>query len=114
MQAYREVLCDKLKMHHQSLGTYNTAEAIEERKTVCIQLGILREQDQNWVIDVADPLQQTGESIQAGGDSGADDREEERRLFITPCAPGRGRTSASAKDDNSTSEELLRMHSTRK
>ena len=114
MQAYREVLCDKLKMHHQSLGTYNTAEAVEERKKVCIELGILREQDQNWVIDVAEPLPQTGGGIQAGEDSGADDSEEERRLFITPCAPDDGQTSKSAKDDNSISEELLRMHSTRK
>ncbi|KAJ7384252.1 hypothetical protein OS493_022884 [Desmophyllum pertusum] len=45
MQAYREVLCNKLKLHHQSQGTYNTAEAIEERRRVCTELGILREQD---------------------------------------------------------------------
>lgn len=30
MKAYFEVLCDKLKLHHQSLGTYNTTEMIDQ------------------------------------------------------------------------------------
>ena len=30
MKAYVEVLCDKLLLHHQSLGNYNTTEATEE------------------------------------------------------------------------------------
>ena len=45
MQAYQELLCGKLKLHHQSLGTYNTVKAIAERRRACIELGILREQD---------------------------------------------------------------------
>ena len=117
MQAYREILCNKLKLHHQSQGTYNTAEAIEERRRVCTELGILREQDQNWVTGVAEPLPQAGEGIQAGQDGGTDhddDSEDERRLYITPCPPDGGRTSPPPKDDCSISDELLRMHSTRK
>ena len=32
LEAYVDVLCNKLKLHHQSLGTYNTAEALEEQR----------------------------------------------------------------------------------
>ena len=35
MPAYQELLCDKLKRHHQTLGTYNTVEAIAERRRAC-------------------------------------------------------------------------------
>ena len=35
-----EVSCDQLKNYHQSLGTYNTEEAIEERIRVCTALGL--------------------------------------------------------------------------
>jgi len=45
MKAYIKILCNKLKLHHQSLGTYNTVEAIKERRRVCVDLGILRQQD---------------------------------------------------------------------
>ena len=45
-QAYQELLCDKLKVHHINLGTYNTAPALEERRRVCIEHGLLRKEDQ--------------------------------------------------------------------
>ena len=35
-KAYMQVLCQKLKDHHQALGTFNTAEALAERKKLCI------------------------------------------------------------------------------
>ncbi|CAH3139635.1 unnamed protein product [Porites lobata] len=46
LMAYQEVLSDKLKLHHQNLGTFNTEEAVAERRRVCVELGILREADQ--------------------------------------------------------------------
>ena len=86
MQAYQELLCDKLKLHHQTLGTYNTVEAIAERRGACIELGILREQDRHLVTNVNGPLptssQKEGET-QAGT---AKESDDERRLFITPLS----------------------------
>ena len=42
LMAYQEVLSDKLKLHHQNLGTFNTEEAVAERRRVCVELEILR------------------------------------------------------------------------
>ena len=117
MQAYQELLCDKLKLHHQSLGTYNTVEAIEERKRACVELGILREQDRHLVTNVNGPLptssQQEG-GTQAGTVSGSED--EDRSLFITPlprAAPPSSPSHASSNAyDLAVSEELMRNSTT--
>ena len=117
MQAYQELLCDKLKLHHQSLGTYNTVEAIEERKRACVELGILREQDRHLVTNVNGPLptssQQQG-GTQAGTVSGSED--EDRSLFITPlprAAPPSSPLYASSNAyDLAVSEELMRNSTT--
>ena len=52
MKAHFKILCDKLKNNHKSLGTYNTVEVIEERRRTCVDLGILRLQDQHLVKSV--------------------------------------------------------------
>lgn len=112
MQAYQELLCDKLKLHHQSNGTYNTLEAIAERRRACIELGILREQDRHLVTNVNGPLptssQQEGET-QAGT---AKESDDERRLFITPLSRAAPLTSparaSSDAYDLEVSEELMR------
>ena len=36
LEAYREILCDKLKTHHTNLGILNTKEAVGERRGVCV------------------------------------------------------------------------------
>ena len=70
LEAYVDVLSNKLKLHHQSLGTYNTAEALEERRRVGVDLGILRQQDQHLVSCVHEPLptrsELEGEEVSAG------------------------------------------------
>ena len=112
MQAYQELLCDKLKLHHQTLGTYNTVEAIAERRRACIELGILREQDRHLVTNVNGPLptssQQEGET-QAGT---AKESDDETRLFITPLSRAAPLTSparaSSYAYDLEVSEELMR------
>ena len=117
MQAYQELLCDKLKLHHQSLGTYNTVEAIEERKRACVELGILREQDRHLVTNVSGPLptssQQEG-GTQAGTVSGSED--EDRSLFITPLPRAAASSSPSHASSNAydlaVSEELMRNSTT--
>ena len=42
LQAYIEVLVDKLCNHYRGSGMLNTAEAVEERRRVCCALGLLR------------------------------------------------------------------------
>ena len=41
LEAYREVLEDKLKNHHKNLGTLGSKEASEERRCTCVSLGPL-------------------------------------------------------------------------
>ena len=55
-KALMEVLCDRLKTYHQSLGTYNNTEAIWERIRVCTALGLLRKEQIHLVTSVAERL----------------------------------------------------------
>ena len=74
LMAYQEVLSDKLKLHHQNLGTFNTEEAVAERRRVCLELGILREADQPMVKNVTEPLPRpTEEQGVAEAEAGTDD-----------------------------------------
>ena len=127
MKAYVEILCDKLKLHHQSLGTYNTVEAIEERRRACVDLGILRQRDQHLVKSVQGPLPtkskleavtQIGaatENRQAMPSPAAESSDDES-MFVTPVParlPARD-VPASIPDDCAISDELLRLHSTKR
>ena len=47
--ALREILEEKLKDHHNNLGTLGCQEALVERKKVCVELGLLRKEDQHMV-----------------------------------------------------------------
>ena len=110
LQAYQEVLCNKLKQHHSNLGTYNTAEALEERRRVCIEHGLLRKEDQMLVKNLLRPMPQPELTLQ--GDS--TDQEE---LFQTQDPSGSNQLLASAvpssvPDDIAISEELLMMYGT--
>ena len=49
MDALREILEEKLKDHHNNLGTVGCQEALAERKKVCVELGLLRKEDQHMV-----------------------------------------------------------------
>ena len=56
MNAYRELLQDKLRSHHRNLGTLGCVEALAERKRVCRELGLLQEKDQDSVFSLYEPL----------------------------------------------------------
>ena len=129
MKAHIEILCDKLKNHHKSLGTYNTGEAIEERRRACVDLGILRQQDQHLVKSVQGPLPAKSElegatQIEAATESeharppAAAESSDDESMFVTPIpstAPLPARdVPASIPDDCAISDELLRMHSTKR
>ena len=49
MDALCEILEEKLKDHHNNLGTLGCQEALAERKKVCVELGLLRKENQHMV-----------------------------------------------------------------
>ena len=97
LMAYQEVLSDKLKVHHQNLGTFNTEEAVSERRRVCVELGILREADQFMVNNVTDPLPRpTDEQGVTEAEAGSKDDDDDEQLFITPSTTPRAHSLSSA------------------
>jgi len=115
MQAYQELLCDKLKLHLQSLGTYNIVEAIDERRRACIELGILREQDRHLMANVNGPLP-TSSQQEGGTQAGTASKSDDESLFITPLPRAAPPTSPSRASSNAcepaVSEELMRNSTT--
>lgn len=89
VKEWMKVLCNKLKMHHESLGTFNTAEAVQERIKVCTALGLLREEQHHLVTSVAERLpvltvsSSETEGVQQHTCSGVDETDEEQSIFIT-------------------------------
>ena len=47
MDALREILEEKLKDHHNNLGTLGCQGALAKRKKVCVELRLLRKEDQH-------------------------------------------------------------------
>jgi len=56
VENWMKVLCDKLKMHHEFLGTFNTAGVVQERIKVCTALGLPRKEQYHLVTSVAERL----------------------------------------------------------
>ena len=56
MDAVRQILEEKLKDHHNNLGTLGCQEALAERKKVCVELGLLRKEDQHLVKTLPEAL----------------------------------------------------------
>ena len=49
MEAYREVLQDKLRQFHQNYGTAGCQFALEQRKRSCVALGLLKKEQRRLV-----------------------------------------------------------------
>ena len=47
MDALREILEEKLKDHHNNLGTLGCQGALAKREKVCVELRLLRKEDQH-------------------------------------------------------------------
>ncbi|KAK2548309.1 hypothetical protein P5673_031541 [Acropora cervicornis] len=112
LEAYVDVLCNKLKLHHQSLGAYNTAEALEERRRVGVDLGILRQQDQHLVRCVHEPLP-TRSELACEEVSTETAQSDDESMFLTPL-PATEVVPASVPDDCAIPDELRRPHGTKK
>jgi len=93
LEAYREVLEDKLKNQHKHLGTLGSKEALEERRRTCISLGLLDREHQHLVKCIFEALPTKEElgplptGSQQETPSPVDDNEKnsdnEAHLFIT-------------------------------
>lgn len=131
LEAYREVLEDKLKNHHKNLGTLGSKEALEERRRTCVALGLLDRRHQHLVKCVFEALPTkeelgplpTSSRQEAGGTQAgtASESDDERSLFITPlpmAAPALTSPSRPSSNlhDLAVSGELMRnsTSSTRK
>ena len=121
LEAYREVLEDKLKNHHKNLGTLGSKEALEERRRTCVSLGLLDRGHQHLVKCVFEalpteeelgPLPTSSQRKAGGAQAGtASESDEEGSLFITPLprvAPLNSPSSASSNaHDLAVSEDLM-------
>ena len=113
MKTCMQVLSEKLKDHHMSLGTYGTAEALAERKRVCTALGLLSVQQHYLVMSVSERLPVLKvQSTQSSGGGDADD-EDDDRIFVTPI-PSTRAPPMRQKGDLEISDELLRASCTTK
>ncbi|XP_074625640.1 uncharacterized protein LOC141883884, partial [Acropora palmata] len=142
VQAYREVLQDKLKNFHRNLGTLNCEFALDGRRRCCVSQGLLKKDQRHLVTDLFQCLpiaEDACESIgtEEDGNEAAssgyrsnttasqncpsqrgDTSGEE--MFITPVPSSRLRpcyaaTSASSfRHDLAISEDLMRTGTTRK
>ena len=113
MKTCMQVLSEKLKDGHMSLGTYGTAEALAERKRVCTALGLLSVQQHHLVTSVSERLPVLKvQSTQSSGGGDADD-EDDDRIFVTPI-PSTRAPPMRQKGDLEISDELLRASCTTK
>ena len=112
LTAYRKVLEDKLRNHHHNLGTLGSSKALQERKCVCVSLGLLQNRHQHLVKSVHKALPTTEELSKSSASEGGhevacaqegpggytsehecsaeevvedDDDEEDQLMFITPA-----------------------------
>ena len=115
-KALMEVLCDRLKTYHQSLGTYNTTEAIQERIRVCTALGLLRKEQRHLVTSVAERLPvasfPSAETENVQEHSRGYETEEEESLYITQRPSASGAPDSNA--DSAVSDALLRRDNSHK
>jgi hypothetical protein len=77
-----EILREKLRAHHSTLGTLRMKEALDERRRICTTLGLLDESDQHLVTSLTDILPIKNQFTDVEPESSDDDQD----IFITPCA----------------------------
>ena len=124
MDAYRQVLQDKLKNHHENLGTMKCEFALEARRRWCCAEGLLKKEDRHLVTTLVQTLptiNDLGESSQATleepspASPEAQTNSDEEAMFITPVPITSGQCRlVRENNDCALSEAMLRESSTRK
>lgn len=77
---YHEVLEDKLRNHHRNLEMLGSSEASQERRQVCISLGLLQSRHQHLVKSVYQALPTTEELC---GESSASEEEDSEQGCVS-------------------------------
>ena len=105
LKACMRMLSEKLRDHHLLLGTYDTAEALSERKRVCMALGLLSKDKQHLVTSVWErlpvmtednaPRPQPQEDFQ-------DQDEDDDLIFMTPVSAARASCTMKRKIHSSS------------
>ena len=114
MNALREMLEEKLKDHHMHLGTLGCQEALARRKKVCMELGLLRKEDQDMVKSQSEPLPLPNSKQSVETDEELFEGKPKTPTYLTqddvdqfgtqsPCSI----TYGQAPDDESSDEESL-------
>ena len=139
MNALREIIEGKLKEHHKNVGTLGCQEALEQRRNVCMGLGLLRKEDRVMVKSLCEPLPLPSSHQTVQSEEESFERTPKTPSYVpqhdfdpcgpqSPCAitygpapddvaerlPQTGEGIQVGLHDCSISDELLRMHSTRK
>lgn len=116
LEAYQDVLQEKLKNHHQNLGfNLDCMIALEERKRACVALGILSKEHRDLVTTLFQTLPTVQELGETSGVAEKDRSSDEEAMFITPVPSTSGNgTLLRENNDCALSEAMLRESSTRK
>lgn len=93
MEAYREVLQDKLKSHHHNVGTIKCEFALGERRRWCCAEGLLKKEHRHLVIslfqllplieELGESSQQTPEQSSPPPPEGEKSSDDEADIFKT-------------------------------
>ena len=116
LEAYQDVLQEKLKNHHQNLGfNLDCSIALEARKRACVALGILSKEHRDLVTTLFQALPTVQELGETPGVPEKDRSSDEEALFVTPVPSVSGNgTLLRENNDCAVSEAMLRESSTRK
>ena len=88
MDALREILEEKLKDHHNNLGTLGCQEALAERKKVCVELGLLRKEDQHMVKTLSEALPVPSSSQREEMEEVLEQEKPRTPNYVPPRHPG--------------------------
>ena len=124
MEAYRQVLQDKLKSHHENLGTIKCDFALEARRRWCCAQGLLKKEDRHLLTTLVQTLptiNHLGESSQdtldepSPASTEGEKNSDDEAMFITPVPIESGHCRLYRENnDCALSEAMLRESSTNK
>ena len=115
LEAYQDVLQEKLKNNHQNPGfNLDCTIALEERKRACVTLGILSKEHRDLVTTLFQTLATVQEFGEPSGVAEKDRSSDEEAMFITPVPSTSGHGRLLRENDCALSEAMLRESSTRK
>ena len=113
MEAYREVLRDKLRQFHQNYGTAGCQFALEQRKRSCVALGLLKKEQRRLVTSLFHVLpteDEFGESSRSE-DHGDDSTTYEESVDSIPSATDKPAVpsvqGATSENENSSDGDIF-------